>query len=63
MFIPILMLFILGLGVPIFSLALGFTADKTPGWGWFAITLISIAAIVGGVVIYIIARLQKRPVE
>jgi len=63
MFIPILMLFILGLGVPVFSMILGFTADKTPGWGWFAITLISIAAIVGGVVIYVIARLQKKPEE
>ena len=63
MFIPILMLFILGLGVPIFSLLLGFMGDKTPGWGWFAITLISIAAIAGGVVIYIVARLQKKPEE
>ena len=63
MFIPVLMLFVLGLGVPIFSLLLGFTSDSTPGWGWFAITLISIAAIAGGVVIYIVARLQKRPEE
>ena len=63
MFIPILMLFILGLGVPIFSLLLGFLSSSTPGWGWFAITLISIAAIAGGVVIYIVARLQRRPEE
>ncbi len=59
MFIPVLMLFLLGLGVPMFSLILGFTAEKTPGWGWLAIIVISIAAIVGGVVIYVIARLQQ----
>ncbi len=63
MFIPILMLFILGLGVPIFSLILGFANDNTPGWGWFAITLVSIAAIAGAVVIYIVARLQRKPQE
>jgi membrane protein DedA with SNARE-associated domain len=63
MFIPVLMLFLLGLGVPIFSLILGFTADKTPGWAWLAIIVISLAAIVGGVVIYVVARLQKKPEE
>ena len=60
MFIPVLMLFVLGLGVPIFSLLLGFGADKTPGWGWIAIALISMAAIAGAVVIYVVARLQRK---
>ena len=63
MFIPILMLFVLGLGVPIFSLLLGFLTDNTPGWGWVALIVISVAAMVGGVVIYIIARLQTRREE
>jgi len=63
MFIPVLMLFLLGLGVPVFSLILGFTADKTPGWAWLAIIVISLVAIIGGVVIYVIARLQKKPEE
>ena len=63
MFIPILMLFVLGLGVPIFSLLLGFLTDNTPGWGWVALIVISVAAMVSGVVIYIIARLQTRREE
>ena len=63
MFIPILMLFLLGLGIPIFSLILGFTTDNTPGWGWVAIIVVSAASIIGGVVIYVIARLQRRPEE
>ncbi len=63
MFIPVLMLFLLGLGVPIFSLVLGFSVDKAPGWGWLAILLISVASIVGGVVIYVVARLQNKPQE
>ena len=60
MLIPVLMLFLLGLGVPIFSLILGFSVDNTPGWGWVAIVVISVASIVGGVVIYIVARLQNK---
>ena len=63
MLIPVLMLFILGLVVPIFSLLLGFMTTNTPGWGWVAIIVISVASMVGGVVIYIVARLQKRPEE
>ena len=63
MFIPVLMLFILGLGVPMYSMHLGFAADKTPGWGWIAITLVSIASIAGAVVIYIVARLQTKREE
>jgi len=64
MLVPIFMLFALGLGVPMYSLALGFFAgESTPGWGWFAIMLISIAAIAGGVVIYIVARLQRKSEE
>jgi membrane protein DedA with SNARE-associated domain len=63
MFIPILMLFLLGLGIPVFSLLLGFMTEKTPGWGWIAIIVVSAAAIVGAVVIYVIARLQKKPEE
>ena len=63
MFIPVLMLFILGLGVPIFSLLLGFLNDNTTGWGWVAIIVVSVASIVGAVVIYVIARLQNKPTE
>ena len=63
MFIPVLMLFLLGLGVPVFSLILGFTTEKTPGWGWIAIIVVSAAAMVGAVVIYVVARLQKKPEE
>ena len=63
MFIPVLMLFLLGLGVPVFSIILGFTADKTPGWGWLAIILVSLASIMGAVVIYVVARLQKNSAE
>jgi len=63
MFIPTLMLFLLGLGVPVFSLILGFTTEKTPGWGWIAIIVVSAAAMVGAVVIYVVARLQKKPEE
>lgn len=63
MMIPVLMLFLLGLGVPIFSLVLGFTTEKTPGWGWLAIMVVSVAAIVGAVVIYVAARLQRKPEE
>ena len=63
MLIPVLMLFLLGLGVPVFSLLLGFLSDKTPGWGWLAIIVVSAAAIVGAVVIYVVARLQKKPEE
>ena len=63
MLIPVLMLFLLGLGVPVFSLLLGFTADKTPGWAWLAIIVISLVAIIGAVVIYVVARLQKKPEE
>ena len=62
MLIPVLMLFLLGLGVPIFSMILGFTRD-TSGIGWIAIMLVSIDAIVGAVVIYVVARLQRRPEE
>jgi hypothetical protein len=63
MLIPVLMLFLLGLGVPVFSLLLGFTVDKTPGWGWIAIILVSVVSIIGAVVIYVVARLQKKPAE
>ncbi len=63
MFIPVLMLFLLGLGIPVFSLMLGFTADKTPGWGWIAIIVVSLVSIVGAVVIYVVARLQNKPTE
>ena len=63
MFIPVLMLFVLGLGVPIFSLLFGFLNDGTTGWGWVAIIVISVASIVGGVVIYLVARLQKKTTE
>ncbi len=63
MFIPVLMLFLLGLGVPIFSLVLGFVADKPSGFAWLAIILVSVASIVGGVVIYVVARLQSKPTE
>ena len=63
MLIPVLMLFVLGLGVPIFSLLLGFMTTNTPGWGWMAIIVVSVASIVGAVVIYIVARLQKKPEE
>ena len=62
MLIPVLMLFLLGLGVPIFSMILGF-AKETSGVGWIAIMLVSVAAIVGAVVIYVVARLQRRPEE
>lgn len=62
MLIPVLMLFLLGLGVPVFSLILGFTRT-TPGWGWVAIVVVSAASIVGAVVIYVVARLQRRPEE
>ena len=63
MFIPILMLFLLGLGIPVLSLLLGFMTEKTPGWGWIAIIVVSAAAMVGAVVIYVIARLQKKSEE
>ena len=63
MLVPLLMLFVLGLGVPVFSLILGFSTESTPGWGWFAITLISVAAIAGAVVIYIVAMLKARREE
>jgi len=63
MLIPVLMLFVLGLVVPIFSLLLGFQTTNTPGWGWLAIIVVSVASIVGAVVIYIVARLQKKPEE
>jgi len=63
MFIPVLMLFILGIGVPVFSLLLGFMSNNTSGWGWLAITVVSMAAIVGAVVIYGIARLQRKREE
>ena len=63
MFIPVLMLFILGLGVPMFSMLLGFMADSTPGWGWFAITLVSIASIAAAAIISIVARLQTKREE
>ncbi len=62
MLIPVLMLFLLGLGVPMFSMILGFTKETT-ALGWIAIMLVSVAAIVGAVVIYVIARLQRRPEE
>ena len=63
MLIPTLMLFLLGVGVPIFSLILGFSTEKTPGWGWVAILVISVAAIAGAVVIYVAARLQPKRSE
>ena len=59
MLIPILMLFLLGLGMPISMMVVGFTRS-TPGWGWVAIIVVSVASIAGGVVIYIIARLQQQ---
>lgn len=59
MFIPTLMLFILGLGVPVCSLILGFVKDSTPGWGWVSIMVISVASIAAAVVIYVVGRLQK----
>ena len=62
MLIPVLMLFLLGLGVPVLSIILGFTSE-TSGVGWIAIMLISVVAIVGAVVIYVVARLQRRPEE
>jgi hypothetical protein len=62
MLIPVLMLFLLGLGVPIFSMILGFVKN-TSGVGWIAIMLVSIVAIIGAVVIYVVARLQRRPEE
>ena len=62
MLIPVLMLFLLGLGVPVFSMILGFTG-KTSGVGWVAIMLVSVVAIIGAVVIYVVARLQRRPEE
>jgi len=62
MLIPVLMLFLLGLGVPMFSMILGFTKETT-AVGWIAIMLVSVAAIVGAVVIYVIARLQRQPEE
>jgi cytochrome c biogenesis protein CcdA len=62
MLIPVLMLFLLGLGVPIFSISLGF-AKQTSGVGWIAIMLVSVVAIMGAVVIYVVARLQRRPEE
>jgi len=62
MLIPVLMLFLLGLGVPMFSMILGFTRETT-AVGWIAIMLVSVAAIVGAVVIYVIARLQRQPEE
>lgn len=62
MLIPVLMLFLLGLGVPIFSISLGFT-KQTSGVGWIAIMLVSVVAIMGAVVIYVVARLQRRPEE
>ncbi len=62
MLIPVLMLFLLGLGVPIFSMILGVTKETT-AVGWIAIMLVSVAAIVGAVVIYVTARLQRRPEE
>ncbi len=63
MFIPVLMLFVLGIGVPVFSLLLGFMNENTSGWGWLSITIVSVAAIVGAVVIYVIARLQRKREE
>lgn len=60
MLVPVLMLFLLGLGVPIFSMILG-VAKETTAVGWIAIMLVSVAAIVGAVVIYVTARLQRRP--
>jgi NhaP-type Na+/H+ or K+/H+ antiporter len=64
MLVPTIILFLLGLGLPIFSLILGFYgSDKTPGWGWIAIILVSVASILGAVVIYVVARLQRRPEE
>ncbi len=62
MLIPVLMLFLLGLGVPMFSMILGFTKETT-ALGWIAIMLVSVAAIVGAVVIYVVARLQRKPEE
>ena len=62
MLVPVLMLFLLGLGVPVFSMILGFTRETT-GLGWLTIMLVSVVAIVGAVVIYIVARLQRRPEE
>lgn len=59
MLIPILMLFLLGLGMPISMMIVGFSRS-TPGWGWVAIIVVSVASIAGGVVIYIIARLQQQ---
>ena len=63
MFIPVLMLFILGLGVPIFSLLFGFLNAGTTGWGWLAVIVVSVASIAAAVVIYVVARLQRRPEE
>ncbi len=62
MLVPVLMLFLLGLGVPIFSMILG-VSQETTAVGWIAIMLVSVAAIVGAVVIYVTARLQRRPEE
>jgi hypothetical protein len=62
MLVPVLMLFLLGLGVPIFSMILG-VVKETTAVGWIAIMLVSVAAIVGAVVIYVTARLQRQPEE
>lgn len=62
MLVPVLMLFLLGLGVPVFSMILGFTRETT-ALGWLTIMLVSVVAIIGAVVIYIVARLQRRPEE
>lgn len=62
MLVPVLMLFLLGLGVPVSSMILGFTRETT-ALGWLTIMLVSVVAIIGAVVIYIVARLQRRPEE
>lgn len=47
----------LGAGVPVIALLKAFqNIEKMSPWGWVGVSLISIAAISGGIVIFVIGR-------
>lgn len=58
--VPIIIIFCLAIVIPVFAMLLAFNASSLSGWGWFAVTAVSIVSIGGSLVIYGIARLAKR---